>query len=376
MAQAQVQVQSFNPIKTMTTFLKNPNIQVELYAIGIMLILIFCISLYLRYKISLNAQNCKVLRRVYRTQPALYNIDSNSIYLLRDYYIKTAYNCCAGGSIKADYVGLCALEACIKQGVRCLDFQIYSINNMPAVAVSSVDKYAIKESYNSIPTNDVFNTIINTAFSNTSCPNPNDPLILHLRILSQNIKIYEILAKQISEILQSKILGVEYSFEFGGQNLGALPIKTFLGKIIIIADASNPLYQRTKLDEYINIGSSAPFMKKLRYQDVLFLEDPNLTAYNKQFMSIVLPDLIPNYTNPNFNDTRDYGCQMVAMSFQKIDSNLAYYNNFFESNHSAFVLKPTNLRYVPVTVDIPDPLTAEYQCGNRTITAHNYSFPI
>ena len=40
---------------------------------------------------------------------------------------------------------------------------------MPAVAVSSVDKYAIKESYNSIPTNDVFNTIINTAFSNTSC---------------------------------------------------------------------------------------------------------------------------------------------------------------------------------------------------------------
>jgi hypothetical protein len=365
-----------NPIETITTFIKNPNMQVELYAITIMLIIILCISLYLRYKISLNNQNCEVLKNVYKTKPTHYNVDSNSTFLLRDYYIKTAYNCCAGGSIKSDFVGLCALKTCIEQGVRCLDFQIYSINNSPAVAVSSVDTYTIKESYNSIPTNDVFNTIINTAFSSSHCPNPNDPLILHLRILSTNTKIYETLAKQISEILNSRILGVDYSFELGGQNLGALPIKTFLGKIIIIADASNPLYQKTKLDEYINLASSAPFMKKLRYQEVLFLQDADLTNYNKQKMSIVLPDLIPNYSNPDFNEAREYGCQMVAMSFQKIDSNLAYYNDFFEQNKSAFVLKPAKLRYVPVTVTIPDPLTAEYECNNRTISTPYFVFDI
>lgn len=359
-----------------TNFIKNPNNQVELYALVILFTIVFCVYLYIRYKVSLNDRNCKVLKQVYKTKPAIYNIDSNSNYLLRDYYIKTAYNCCAGGSIKVDYVGLCALKTCIEQGVRCLDFQIYSINNMPAVAVSSVHEFNVKESFNSIPTNDVFNTIINMAFSSSYCPNPNDPLILHLRILSKNVKIYEILAKQINEILNSKILGVEYSFEFGGQNLGSMPIKTFLGKIIIIADASNPLYQKTKLDEYINIASSAPFMRKLRYNDVKFLQDAKLASYNKQNMSIVLPDLIPNYSNPNFNEAREYGCQMVAMSFQKTDSNLAYYNDFFEKRKSAFVLKPLNLRYVPRRVIVPDKLPSQYQCDSRTISTQYIDFKI
>jgi hypothetical protein len=363
-------------MKTVTDFIKNPNIQVELYALLIMFIIVFCVFLYIRYKVSLNSRNCKVLKKVYKTKPAIYNIDSNSTYLLRDYYIKTAYNCCAGGSIKVDYVGLCALKTCIEQGVRCLDFQIYSINNSPAVAVSSVNEYTVKESFNSIPTNDVFSTIMNMAFSGVHCPNPNDPLILHLRILSKNVKIYDKLAKQINEILNSRILGVDYSFEFGGQNLGSLPIKTFLGKIIIIADASNPLYQKTKLDEYINIASSAPFMRKLRFIDVKFLQDAKLASYNKQNMSIVLPDLVPNYSNPNFNETREYGCQMVAMSFQKTDSNLAFYNDFFEKNKSAFVLKPAKLRYTPRTITVPTPLSAKYQCDNRTITTQYMDFEI
>jgi hypothetical protein len=359
-----------------TTFIKNPDIQVELYALLIIFIIVFCVFLYIRYKVSLNKRNCNVLKKVYKNKAAIYNMDSNSTYLLRDYYIKTAYNCCAGGSIKVDYVGLCALKTCIEQGVRCLDFQIYSINNTPAVAVSSVNEFNVKESFNSIPTNDVFSTIMNMAFSGTNCPNPNDPLILHFRILSTNVKIYDILAKQINEILNSRILGVDYSFEFGGQNLGSLPIKTFLGKIIIIADASNPLYQKTRLDEYINIASSAPFMRKLRYNDVKFLQDAKLASYNKQNMSIVLPDLVPNYSNPNFNEAREYGCQMVAMSFQKTDSNLAYYNDFFEKRKSAFVLKPPALRYTPKTITIPTPLSEEYQCGKRTISTQYIDFEI
>ena len=32
------------------------------------------------------------------------------------------------GSYKNDYVNLCALKSCIKQGARCLDFEIYSVN--------------------------------------------------------------------------------------------------------------------------------------------------------------------------------------------------------------------------------------------------------
>ena len=85
---------------------------------------------------------------------------------LRDYYILTAYNCCSGGSYKNDYVGLCNLIAVISQGVRCLDFEIYSLNNQPVVATSSSPLYSTcyKESYNSIPFGDVMTTIQSYAY--------------------------------------------------------------------------------------------------------------------------------------------------------------------------------------------------------------------
>ena len=51
------------------------------------------------------------------------------------------------------------------------------------VAVSSVNDFTVKESYNSISTEDVFNTIMNMAFSASNCPNSSDPLILNFRIM-------------------------------------------------------------------------------------------------------------------------------------------------------------------------------------------------
>lgn len=344
--------------------------KIRFICIAIILLLITTITYYIYIKINLYDTNCKILKKVYNTQPTLIGIDNNSPYLLRDFYIKTAYNACASGQFKDDFVGLCALRTCIQQGARCLDFEIYSINNKPAIAVSSVNDYTIKESFNSISTADAFNTIMNMAFSASHCPNPNDPLILHFRILSNNVPMYNKLANQISNILTSKILGVNYSFEFGGKNLGAVPIKNFLGKIIIIADATNPLYQKTKLDEYINMGSGAVFMRIMQYQDVKYTQDLTFTDYNKQNMSIVLPDWSANDSNPNFNVARQYGCQLIGMSFQNFDANLEHYNAFFDGDKCAFVLKPKELRFVPLTIDVPPKAPPAYSYQARPVTTN------
>ena len=350
--------------------------KIKFIALGIIFILIVCVIFYIRYKISLYDANCKTLKKVYNSRPSLSSVSSNSPYLLRDFYIKTAYNCCASGQFRGDFVGLCALRTCIEQGVRCLDFEIYSINNQPAIAVSSIDDFTVKESFNSISTADAFNTILNMAFSNTHCPNPDDPLILHFRMLSNNAPMYDVLAKQISSILNSKILGVNYSFEFGGRNLGAVPIKNFLGKIIIIADASNPLYQKTKLDEYINMTSGSPFMRSLQFQEVKFTQDLMLKSFNKKNMSIVLPDWSAHDTNPNFNIARQYGCQMIGMSFQNFDGNLEHYNAFFDGNKTAFVLKPEELRFVPLTIKVPPKSPPAYSYQARPIKSDYYNYRI
>ena len=77
-----------------------------------------------------------------------------------------------------------ALTNCIKQGCRCIDHEIYSVNNKPVVTIF-VDDYSVKETYNSILFADAMGVIASHAFSGGTCPNPGDPLIIHLRITAK-----------------------------------------------------------------------------------------------------------------------------------------------------------------------------------------------
>jgi hypothetical protein len=76
-----------------------------------------------------------------------------------DYYIKSAYNACSGGNYKNGYVDTCTLKDLLKQGVRGLDFEIYSIDDEPVVATSTSDNCWVKETFNSVPFGDVLNII-------------------------------------------------------------------------------------------------------------------------------------------------------------------------------------------------------------------------
>jgi hypothetical protein len=148
---------------------------------------------------------------------------------LYDYYIKTAYNACSGGGYKNDFVNICNLKSVLKEGVRGLDFEIYSIDNKPVVATSTLDSYYVKETFNYVYFSDVMNTISNYAFASGTAPNYSDPIIIHLRIKSNNQKMYSKLAK-IFQKYENIMLGKEYSFETRGKNLGATPLVTFMKK--------------------------------------------------------------------------------------------------------------------------------------------------
>ena len=102
-------------------------------------------------------------------------------------------SCC--GDFTNTFVDLCALEAILKQGVRCLDFEIYAVDNKPVVAVSASDSVYFKQSFNYLSTSDVFNYLITYAFSGAMCPNPQDPLILHFRFKTDLVPIMNKMAK-------------------------------------------------------------------------------------------------------------------------------------------------------------------------------------
>ena len=327
--------------------------------IGIMIsIIIFTMLFFYFYtKLNLNDVNCSNMNYEYKNNAPLTNIDFSSNiygYKLRDYFIKTAYNACCAGEFKNDYVNICSLKNCIKQGARCLDFEIYSLDNEPVIAASSIENITIKETYNIVEFSNAMDIINNYAFSGGMSPCPNDPLLIHLRIMSNNKQIYDKMATVLQEKLGKRLLNSKYSYERVDVSNEAL--SSFKDKIIIIVDKSNPTYLDTKLKEYVNISSNSESMRKLRFSyGIKFANDiSELKEYNKRHMTIVLPDVGPTSSNYSIAVAKNYGCQLIAMCFQNYDINMIMYEKNFNDIGRAFELKNEELRYTEVKIPIPD----------------------
>jgi hypothetical protein len=360
------------------------NMNEEFASYIILALIIIIIISYISYMIYLNrleTKQCSYLNMLYPSidgnikaiSPKISDCSGN----LYDYYIKTAFNACSGGSYNNDYVDVCVLKSILKQGVRCLDFEIYNINNEPVVSSSTSNSknYYVKETFNSVKFSEVMSVISNYAFSGGTVPNPTDPLIIHLRIKSNEQTIYDNLAK-IFKSYDNIMLGKKYSYENNGKNIGAQPLTSFMNKIILIVDKSNNSYLENKeFMEYVNMTSNSVFMRAVSYYDVKNTPDINeLEQFNERCMTIVYPDIGANPSNPSGMLCRAAGCQMVAMRYQYVDNFLKENAIFFDEGGYAFVLKPENLRYKQVTIPTPTPQNPEYSYQTRNSSSDYYSF--
>jgi len=370
---------STNPTDYLSA-IKNMDEQFQSYMILAFTLIILIIFIgYMIYLSRLQNNECNYMNSLYPSvdgyiRPITAN-DPDCSANLFDYYIKTAYNACSGGNYKNDFVNICNLKALIKQGVRGLDFEVYSINNQPVVATSTIDNYYVKETFNYVDFGSVMDTIVNYAFSGGTCPNPTDPLIIHLRFMSNNQEMYTNLST-IFASYTNYMLGPNYSYESEGLNLGNTPLLSLQNKIILIVDRSNTSFlENEKFLEYVNMTSNSIFMRLYNYYDVKNNPDINeLTDYNKTGMTIVTPDSGSNPGNPSGLACRELGCQMVAMRYQVVDNFLMESTAFFDAGRYAFVLKPPPLRYSPVTVPAPTPQDPNYSYGTRTASTDYYSF--
>ncbi len=298
-------------------------------------------------------------------------------YTFKDYYIKSAFNCCCIGAFKNSYVSTCMLKHVLRQGVRCLDFEIYSLDNEPIVATTSL-KNNTKQSYNYIQFSEIMNVLSNCAFASTYSPNPDDPLIIHLRINSSNVKMFE----KMTDIIKnygSLFLGPEYSWakinnennEY--KNFGNIPLLKLKKKIILIIKSNDVCKDDTcKLYEYVNIvsGGNSIIMHEHNFFNVKNTPSAEeLITFNKTAMTFVLPDLSTEPININFGISDAYGCQMTCMCFQLEDSKLIGYNKMFNDEGTAFILKPEELREKLEYIADPIPQNPAYSYAPRIIKA-------
>jgi hypothetical protein len=350
------------------------------YMIFLMTIVcLIAIILYIVYLKNLDNSQCNYMNDLYPDIDGnIRSIDpsdpdcSGNLY---DYYVKTAYNSCSGGSYENNFVNICNLKAVLKQGVRGLDFQIFNIDNNPVVATSTSSSYYVKETFNYVDFSDVMSTISSYAFSSSSAPNYLDPILIHLRIMSNSQDMLNNLA-QVFQDNTNIMLGKEYSFESGNTNFGKTKLTDIMGKCVLIIDKSNTGYlENQNILEYLNLTSNSIFMRAIPYNQITSNPDVNeLTDFNKRGMSIVFPDNTSNPSNPSGMLCRAYGCQMVAMRYQYVDNYLEENALFFDKCSYAFCLKPARLRYIPVTIDEPIPQNPEYSYQTRNISKDYYSF--
>ena len=312
-----------------------------------------------RHKTTSFFTNLKQIKSLQVTSPKNY-FDNTNKCLMKNYYIKTAYNACCGDGYKNNFVNICALEKCIEVGARCLDFEIYSYNGEPIVASSTANNNSIKETYNYIKLTELFNILKNKSFDQTYTSCANDPMFLHFRIMSENKIIYDKFGEYIEQYLinNSGMSELDNLVDIKLYNYKNTDQNTFLQEhigdakfsrrfIIMVHTLHVPILDNSKLAKYVHIRSGSNALKLLRYEQVVAAgrNNPLMIDDSHRNLMIVLPNINNSLENYDPLLPLNNGCQFVAMKFQNIDNNLVgYYKMFTDYGGHSFVLKPNDLR--------------------------------
>jgi len=288
-------------------------------------------------------------------------------YLLRDFMVASSLDsCCSSNGGLYNYVGLRPLKDVIAHGARCLDFEVFTIDGSPAIATSRDASMSSKASLNSVEFAQAMNVAGQYAFQGGRCQNAGDPLIINLRMHTARASVYPAMASAIKDAFGSRLLGSEYGNEYGGKNIGTVPLKDLMGKVVVLY--SGPTKTSPDFNALVNGSTSGVFLRKLSHYDVMYTHDfAELTEFNKRNMSVVVPG--PGEDRSMAASLAyQYGCQFMFMDYSTADVNMEYALALFNEAGSAFVLKPEPLRAVIVTVPRPPAQNPAYSFASRTVS--------
>lgn len=272
--------------------------------------------------------------------------NSSRVDLFRNFYYLTAYNCCSGRNYKNNWVNTCALSKALEMGARCLDFEIYSLNNEAIISTSTTNDNTVKETYNYINFDTAMEVIRTNSNSNKN--NNKGPIILLFRIKSLNKIIYDKMGITLykkfyqKEYNISQLLPYDFNYQFIGENTAKLyttELKYLKNKIIIAVDSDYDNFSKTNLSYLTNMkvekedGNKKTKAIIYRYDDLIAKGQKNQQLINdsKSNFIFVLPSL--DNSNKNMDAILPFsnGCQCIAMKLQFYDNNLASYYNLFKT---------------------------------------------
>jgi hypothetical protein len=315
-------------------------------------IIIIGILVYISNQLNLKYKNCTDLSKSPNTSVlSIDKIDNfNKNIELKEFFIKTAYNCCCVGNFKNDYVDACALKNCASYGVRALDFQIYSLNNKPIVSASSVESNQYKEIYNYMNFYDTMNYVRKFFVDDATNVNYKDPLFLIFRLYTTNAPVYTMMAQALNQVFgyASPMNNMIYILP-ENTLLDHVLLSSLMKRVVIIVDPSygdKTGFANSTLGNFTSMVTGVSLNNNIyRETSLLGVVAVNRTnGYTTDVsnnLAILYPDIQPNKNNYDFVTSGIFNrVSFIGMNFQYKDQFLLEYNNkFFKS--CAFVRKNT-----------------------------------
>jgi len=325
------------------------SIKIAKYIVIVLIVITIIVILVFEYKkYSKNKDKCSNIESVYTTNkitilsPEFISKDPTttkklSCLPLKKFAIMGSYNSCAVENFCYSYVDTCSLSKWIKLGIRAVDFEIYSKNGEPVIAVSSDDSYCLKNSYNSIKLVDALKVVNSNAFASFDTP-----FFITLRVKSAIAEIYDKIWKAIIGSNLQKYLcsnQVDPSI-FARQNIPIndentpilnTQIQNLMGKIILIFDSTNTQKNSTpfnkvavQLSQLIHIYTPVK-----RFNNISSTTPLAATSFN-----VAIPSLGCSATNAVTNSSGvnllEKPLNIMHMNFQSYDDSLQKYLTLFK----------------------------------------------
>jgi hypothetical protein len=244
--------------------------------------------------------------------------------LMNDMFVKSAYNCCCIGGVKNDYVDLCALKFCFKSNIRCLDFQIFSLNEEPIIAASSNKSFEYKEIYNYLS---LGRTLIevNQLFCNKYQVNSNinAPLFLNFRINSNNKAIFDKIYKYISNTFTDTF---NLLIPDGRKLLKDYTFKELHNKVIIMVDIGESVGNKITFEN--SLLSDITFVKFGLTNTSTRASDATMDTTGE--ISCIYPNIHPYAKNYDSLKGFDKKFNFIFMNQQTYDPFIIEYRKVFK----------------------------------------------
>lgn len=272
---------------------------------------------------------------------------------LSDYYMASSSYSTFPGNKVYDSISDQVIPLIIKAGARLVEVDVYDNGNGKPVVGLKNQKLGTDYAANTISFESCCIAVENTAFNSVTSLTSSDPFVFSIVFHTSNANVINAAAEILKTTCRKHLLGTEFGYQ--RKNLATEPICNLQNKLIIVSGGE---VKGTAMEELVNLSWATSNLRRLTYTQASQVHDPNeLIEFNRDHITMVVPDINEDLKNANPQILFTYGCQWVMMNYGSVDSMMEIYIGQFQTQ--SLVLKPEGLRAIEPpkykTPTLPDP---------------------